>query len=208
MRLRNRWRSSPAHTAPMQPELRRGERFPICPRPACGARRFGPRPPLSSPRLADGLPLPTPSWPPVAWPDGSPAPPTPPASRLRWALAELLILGCILGLGPLQQRVEFILQLFLRFAHAPITHRLVFARVRLQLGPVDGHMTQLHQPCLPAQLQSLRKNSDRWSVISDQRSLAKLMRLRFENSRREARAVRSVSRESRRRVLAWPRAAS
>ena len=73
------------------------------------------------------------------------------------ALAELRILGGVLSLGTLQQRIDFILQLLLRLGHPPITHRLVFAGVALQLGAVDRHVTQLHQPGLLTQLQRLGK---------------------------------------------------
>ena len=39
--------------------------------------------------------------------------------------------------------------------HPAIAHGLVLRRVGPDLGAVQGHMPQLHQPCLPAQLQHL-----------------------------------------------------
>ena len=45
-----------------------------------------------------------------------------------------------------QQLFHFRSQLLLFLLHAVVAHRFVLARIGLQLGAVDGHMPQLHQP--------------------------------------------------------------
>src|SRR5437867_109791 len=88
--------------------------------------------------------------------------PTLPPRQFFWQLIGLslpffFILGGVDGFGALEQFFDLGLQLLFRFTHAPITHRLVLARVGLLLGPVQGHMSQLHQPRRLTQSQSLRE---------------------------------------------------
>src|SRR3989338_8187903 len=52
---------------------------------------------------------------------------------------------------PPQQLFDLFLQLSFCLPHPVIAHRLVLGRIRLHLRPVQGHMTQLHQPRFPAQ---------------------------------------------------------
>lgn len=48
-------------------------------------------------------------------------------------------------------------QLLLPFAHVVVAHRLVLGCVRLHLRPVQGHVAQLHQASLLAQLEYLEE---------------------------------------------------
>lgn len=72
-------------------------------------------------------------------------------------LAILRILGRIHILGLLEQRLDLRFQPRLGLSHARVTHRLMLARVGLDLGSIDRHMAQLHQTGLFAQQQGLRE---------------------------------------------------
>jgi hypothetical protein len=57
--------------------------------------------------------------------------------------------------GTLQQTAHFLTQPLLFLFDPPVTHRLVFAGVGLQLAAVDRHPPQLHRPHLQRQPQYL-----------------------------------------------------
>src|SRR6202035_4800582 len=61
-------------------------------------------------------------------------------------VAVLSIFRLIGGLGLLQQRLHFFLQLLLFLDHPAVAHGLVFAGVGLQLRPVQRYLAQLDRP--------------------------------------------------------------
>ena len=71
------------------------------------------------------------------------------------ALAVLRLLGRFHILGLLQQLFNLRLQPLFALAHPRMTHGLVPAGVRLDLGSIDGHITQFHQTGLFSQQQDL-----------------------------------------------------
>ena len=69
--------------------------------------------------------------------------------------AMLAILGRIGLAGLLQPALDLGGQRRLGRLHPAVAHRLVARGIGLQLGPVHGHMPELHQPRRPAQAQHL-----------------------------------------------------
>jgi hypothetical protein len=67
----------------------------------------------------------------------------------------LAILSCIRLIGAGQPRRDLGRERRLDRLHPAKAHRLVAGGIGLQLGPVHGHMAELHQPCGPAQAQDL-----------------------------------------------------
>ena len=63
----------------------------------------------------------------------------------------LVGLGCVGGLGALEQRVDLRLEFSLGLLHALAAHRLVAAGVGQDLGAVDGHRAQPDQSHLLAE---------------------------------------------------------
>ena len=61
------------------------------------------------------------------------------------------------GLGALQQGIDLGLQSPLGLLHALVAHRLVAARVGLELDVVDDHHAQLDQPHLAGQANPLHE---------------------------------------------------
>ncbi len=67
------------------------------------------------------------------------------------------ILARISCLRLAKQALDLLVQPALLAQHALVAHRLVLARIGLDLGAVNRHMAKLHQPRTPAQLQHLHE---------------------------------------------------
>ena len=78
-------------------------------------------------------------------------------STLVLAVSPVLLV--IHLLGPIQQLLNLLRQLRFLLFHPSVTHRPVLRCVRPDLGAVQRHMTQLHQPRSLAQRQHLQKQT-------------------------------------------------
>src|SRR5215217_5815291 len=73
----------------------------------------------------------------------------------------LVVLGCIRLIGLNQPGVHLGGEGLLGYLHPGIAHRFMARGVGLQLGPVHGHMPELHKPCARHNRRTWTKRSER-----------------------------------------------
>ncbi|GEM_PF-2107030 len=81
------------------------------------------------------------------------------------AWAVLRVLRSIDGSGLREKRRDLALQRLLGLTHPAVTHRLVLGGIGQDLGPVEGHVSQAHQPGPLTELQHLAEQPrEGWQV--------------------------------------------